>query len=75
MPEDFVELQKRNWIDIEDRFVSDSLLRLVSLGIVFSTSKEVTTPNTIGSITIPALTKKDYLLTTFGSIFLKYLKR
>ena len=73
LPGDYEELKKQNWIDVEDRMASDSLLRLVSLGIVYFSSKEVSTQNTIGTITIPALTKKDYALTTFGTLFLKHL--
>ncbi len=68
---DYEEMQQCYWNDLEDTFVSDSLLRLIALGLVIAHNKEVYTNNTVGALTIPPSTTKDYELTEFGTTFLR----
>lgn len=70
LPGDYEELGKCQWINLQDNDVSDSLLRLVALGLVVSHNKGTTVGNTVGTILIPDSTIKDYELTGFGQIFL-----
>ena len=73
LPGDFQELENRFWLDLDDLYVSDSLLRLVSLGLVISHNKGTHVANTVGTLIIPDSTIKDYELTEFGSAFLRCL--
>ena len=73
LPSDYPELLNQCWPDLDDSDVPDSLLRLISLGLVISHSKGATVNNTVGSIVLPAEKKKDYELTGFGKTLLQYL--
>ena len=73
MPGDYTELCNGIWSDINDADVSDSLLRLVSLGLVVSHNKGVKTGDSPGSLVFPDAAVKDYEITKFGSIFLDCL--
>jgi hypothetical protein len=73
LPGDFSELTKGEWHDIEDNTVSDTLLRLISFGLIYSKSNDITIQNTIGALSIPSQSKKDYFLTAFGELFLNNL--
>lgn len=71
LPGDFQELENNSWSDLNDSDVSDSLLRLISLGLVITHSKAVNV--VAGTLVIPDAEIKDYELTIFGSMFLRYL--
>lgn len=73
LPGDYETLQIGDWPDVEDTSASDSLLRLVSLGLVVSHNRGTTMNNTVGTIIIPISTIKDYELTAFGEAFLRTL--
>ncbi|MBO4637595.1 MAG: hypothetical protein J5685_10660, partial [Clostridiales bacterium] len=66
LPGDSNTLMKESYNNIDDSLVSDSLLRLVALGLFVAYSKDVKTENTLNCIHIPANSKKDYILTDFG---------
>lgn len=70
LPGDLQELQKGNQYDVHYLNVSDSLLRLISMGFVMECGKEIETPTTLGSIRIPPMAEKNYAVTLFGSKFL-----
>ena len=70
LPGDLQELQKGNQYDVHYLNVSDSLLRLISMGFVMECGKDLETPATLGSIRIPPVMEKNYAVTLFGSKFL-----
>lgn len=74
LPGDYKELLNHKWEGVEDKQISDSLLRLVSFGLVYSLAKDVSVINTVGSITVPSANIKDYILTAFGAKFVNCLK-
>ena len=63
--ETLVEGEQNN---ICDNDVSDSVLRLVSLGLFYSVTDEVSMPNYPGNIVYPGNIQKNYRLTKFGRI-------
>lgn len=67
LPGDINTLLKGSQTSIDDSTVSDSMLRLTSLGLFAAHSQDITANNTLGTIIIPANSEKDYLLTVFGS--------
>ena len=71
---DFEVLKLGNQMRVSDEEVSDSLLRLMSLGLFVSINKDTTTQNTVGTIIIPANSVKDYYLTSFGEKMRKSLR-
>ena len=73
LPGDFSELTKGEWHNIEDNTLSDNLLRLISFGLVYSKSNDITISNTIETLSIPPQSKKDYYLTAFGELLLNSL--
>lgn len=66
LPGDKEVLLQGDKYDVSDLDVSDSLLRLVSMGLIRSVAKSVSVGNTVGEIVMPAMDKKDYVLTEFG---------
>ena len=70
LPGDLSELKLGYWPEINDQFVSDSLLRLVSLGLVVFHNTDVNIDNTVGTLVIPEHSSKVYEMTEFGSVFL-----
>jgi len=70
LPGDYQELLKKEWENIEDNNVSDSLLRLTSIGFVIGSSKNPYDKSGNGNLVFPSLTMKDYKLTEFGKTFL-----
>ena len=68
LPGDVEELLIGQHVNINDYDISDSLLRLQSLGLIKSISKGMSTPTTLSSIRIPANVVKDYQLTSFGEV-------
>lgn len=70
LPGDLQELQKGNQYDVHYLNVSDSLLRLISMGFIMEIGKDVETPTTLGRIRIPPATEKNYIVTLFGCKFL-----
>lgn len=75
MPGDYEELEKGNQLNISDKNVSDHLLRLIAMGLMVSHVKDVAVATTVGSISIPAQTEKDYEITAFGKTFLECLSK
>ena len=73
LPGDYEELKKGNQLNISDKSVSDHLLRLIAMGLMVSHVKDVAVATTVGSISIPAQTEKDYEITAFGKTFLECL--
>lgn len=69
LPGDYQELSLGFWPNLSDSEVSDSLLRLVSLGLVISHNKSAEVDNTVGKLIVPDSTVKDYELTRFGNAF------
>ncbi len=66
LPGDYDELTNRAWYDLEDAFVPDSLLRLISLGLVVS--HENSSPKVENAaLVFPSLVTKDYKITSFGT--------
>lgn len=74
LPGDYTELKKGNQYDVNHMNVTDSLLRLIALGFVMEYSKEVEVATTIGHITIPPLSEKNYTVTPFGMKFLTIIE-
>lgn len=75
LPGDYEELKKGNQLNISDKNVSDHLLRLIAMGLMVSHVKDVAVATTVGSISIPAQTEKDYEITAFGKTFLECLSK
>ena len=69
LPGDYQELSLGFWPNLSDSEVSDSLLRLVSLGLVISHNKGAEVDNTVGKLIVPDSTVNDYELTRFGNAF------
>lgn len=70
LPGDYAELKKGNQYDLNHMNVTDSLLRLIAVGFVMEYSKEIEVATTLGNITIPPLSEKNYAITPFGMKFL-----
>ncbi len=66
LPGDVETLEGGNQKDVKDEEVSDSLLRLVSLGLFYSAVGDVSVNNYPGKISIPGDIPKNYCLTSFG---------
>ena len=64
---DLEMLKEGNQYSVSVDYIPDALLRLISLGLMVELEKPINTPTTLGSITIPVATQKDYVLTTFGA--------
>ena len=73
LPGDYEEMHTCSWPALNDSDVSDSLLRLISLGLVISHDKGATFGNTVGELALPDPVIKDYELTDFGIVFLRCL--
>ncbi len=73
LPGDLQELQNGSQYDVHYQKASDSLLRLVSVGLVVEHSKGITFQNTCGSLSLPDLQQKDYEITTFGCKLIEIL--
>lgn len=54
--------------------VTDSLLRLIAVGFIMEYSKEIEVATTLGNITIPPLSEKNYAITPFGMKFLAIIE-
>lgn len=75
MPGDFEELEKGDQQSVSDSRVSDHLLRLNAMGLMVAHVKDFSVATTVGSISIPAQTEKDYEVTAFGKTFLECLSK
>jgi hypothetical protein len=74
LPGDYDTLQERSWTAIDDIQVSDSLIRLMSLGLVIVHNNSSNYNYVIdSSISIPISKRKDYELTELGENFLECL--
>lgn len=60
-------LKEGNQYSVPVNFIPEALLRLISLGLMIELERSINTPTTLGSITIPAATQKDYAPTGFGA--------
>ena len=74
LPGDVETLLSGEQICVSDQIVSDSLLRLVAMGLLVAQSKDVVAENTLGHIHIPANSEKDYVLTDFGRKLINCIK-
>ena len=70
---DLEMLQKKYFDSISVEATPDSLLRLISLGLAVEVEKERTTPTTVGYISIPVATEKDYSITDLGRKLLEII--
>ena len=66
-------LKKGNQYSVPVDNMPDSLLRLISLGLMVESEQPIHTPTTLGSITIPVPTQKDYVVTSFGAKLIEIL--
>ena len=67
-------LKEGNQYSISVDFIPDALLRLISLGLMVETEQSVNFSAKYGQSTIPAITHKDYVLTSFGAKLIEVLK-
>ena len=74
LPGDYAELKKKNRIALDDMNVSDSLLRLISLGFITKVPPVMQAPTTLGSIRIVPPTSNDYLVSRFEKKFLTIME-
>ena len=66
-------LKKGNQCSVPVDSMPDSLLRLVSLGLMVESVQPIYTLTTLGTIYIPPPTQKDYVVTTFGAKLIEIL--
>lgn len=74
LPDDFLELSKGSQHTIRYDKVSDSLLRLVSLGLMVEHSKGASVDNTCGTLALPDPQEKDYDVSDFGKKLINILR-
>lgn len=74
LPGDVQELEKGDQINLKQENVTDALLRLISYGLISDCMKSLVINNTVGSLTIPPQTEKNYKLTPFGQCFIKIIR-
>ena len=67
-------LKEGNQYSISVDYIPDALLRLISLGLMVETEQSVNFSAKYGQSTIPAITHKDYVLTSFGAKLIEVLK-
>lgn len=70
---DLQMLKEGNQYSISSDFIPDALLRLISLGLMVEVEQSFDFSVKYGKTTIPALTRKDYALTSFGAKLIKIL--
>lgn len=70
---DLEMLKKGNQCDVPVEMIPDSLLRVISLGLVVEAEQPIHTTTTLGTITIPVPKEKNYILTEFGAKLLEIL--
>ena len=74
LPGDIETLFAGNQTCVSDQTVSDSLLRLVAIGLFVAQSKDTDSESQIGVLQIPANSEKDYVLTGFGQKLISCIK-
>lgn len=67
LPGDIETLERGEQRNVKEDEISDSLLRLLSLGLFTSVSEDRSIPNYPGSLNYPGNIAKTYQLTSFGS--------
>lgn len=64
---DLEMLKKGEQCGVPVDMIPDSLLRIISLGLVVEAEQPIYTPTTLGTITIPVPKERNYILTNFGA--------